>query len=66
MVLVIHATSYGPALYWSKRIGKNNKVFMMPKFRTMLKGESLKLRGREDERKEKSKRSSEGIQGCVV
>jgi len=34
-VLVI-ATSKGPALYWSKRIGKNNKIFKMPKFRSML------------------------------
>ena len=25
----------GPALYWSDRIGKDNKVFKMPKFRTM-------------------------------
>jgi len=34
-VLVI-ATSKGPALYWSKRIGKNNKIFKMPKFRSMM------------------------------
>ena len=34
-VLVI-ATSKGPALYWSDRIGKNNKIFKMPKFRSML------------------------------
>jgi O-antigen biosynthesis protein WbqP len=34
-VLVI-STSKGPALYWSKRIGKNNKIFKMPKFRSML------------------------------
>jgi O-antigen biosynthesis protein WbqP len=34
-VLVI-ATSKGPALYWSERIGKNNKIFKMPKFRSML------------------------------
>jgi len=36
-VLVI-ATSKGPALYWSKRIGKNNKIFKMPKFRSMMTG----------------------------
>jgi len=34
-VLVI-TTSKGPALYWSKRIGKNNKIFKMPKFRSMM------------------------------
>jgi len=34
-VLVI-ATSKGSALYWSKRIGKNNKIFKMPKFRSMM------------------------------
>ena len=34
-VLVI-TTSKGPALYWSERIGKNNKIFKMPKFRSML------------------------------
>jgi len=36
-VLVI-STSKGPALYWSKRIGKNNKIFKMPKFRSMMAG----------------------------
>lgn len=25
----------GPSVYWSKRIGKNNKIFLMPKFRSM-------------------------------
>ena len=29
-------TSKGPSLYWSERIGKNNKIFKMPKFRSML------------------------------
>jgi len=33
-VLVI-STSKGPTLYWSDRIGKNNKIFKMPKFRSM-------------------------------
>ena len=28
-------TSNGPAIHWSDRIGVNNKVFRMPKFRTM-------------------------------
>jgi O-antigen biosynthesis protein WbqP len=31
-------TSKGSALYWSERIGKNNKIFKMPKFRSMLIG----------------------------
>lgn len=28
-------TSPGPVLYWSARVGKNNGLFSMPKFRTM-------------------------------
>ena len=32
---LIKITSKGNAIYWSKRIGKNNKIFKMPKFRTM-------------------------------
>ena len=28
-------TSKGPAIYWSDRVGKNNLVFKMPKFRSM-------------------------------
>ena len=31
----IRVTSQGPALYWSDRVGKDNKIFRMPKFRTM-------------------------------
>lgn len=33
---VIRLTSKGPSLYWSDRVGKNNKIFKMPKFRSML------------------------------
>jgi len=33
---LVIATSKGPALYWSDRVGKNNKIFKMPKFRSML------------------------------
>jgi O-antigen biosynthesis protein WbqP len=36
--LAVKITSSGPALYWSIRIGKNNKNFLMPKFRTMHVG----------------------------
>jgi O-antigen biosynthesis protein WbqP len=31
----VRLTSPGPALHWSKRVGKDNCLFMMPKFRTM-------------------------------
>ncbi|WP_373999515.1 sugar transferase [Bdellovibrio bacteriovorus] len=33
--IAVRITSPGPALYWSKRIGKNNEIFLMPKFRSM-------------------------------
>jgi O-antigen biosynthesis protein WbqP len=35
LVLIIKMTSKGPVLYWSSRVGKNNKLFSMGKFRTM-------------------------------
>ncbi len=35
---LIRLGSQGPALYWSDRIGKNNVIFKMPKFRTMRLG----------------------------
>jgi len=35
VALVIKLTSRGPVLHWSDRIGINNAVFKMPKFRTM-------------------------------
>ena len=28
-------TSSGPVLYWSDRVGRNNRIFRMPKFRSM-------------------------------
>jgi O-antigen biosynthesis protein WbqP len=31
----VRLTSPGPALHWSRRVGKDNRVFDMPKFRTM-------------------------------
>ena len=34
--IAVRLSSKGPALYWSDRIGKNNKIFKMPKFRSML------------------------------
>lgn len=33
--LAVKLTSPGPILYWSDRVGKNNIIFKMPKFRTM-------------------------------
>ena len=38
IAMLVVTTSKGPALYWSDRIGKNNKIFKMPKFRSMLTG----------------------------
>jgi O-antigen biosynthesis protein WbqP len=38
VAVLIKLTSAGPVLYWSDRIGRNNVVFRMPKFRTMLVG----------------------------
>lgn len=35
VALAVRLTSPGPVLYWSDRIGRNNTVFKMPKFRTM-------------------------------
>jgi O-antigen biosynthesis protein WbqP len=35
IALCIKLTSKGPVLYWSDRIGIDNRVFKMPKFRTM-------------------------------
>ncbi len=36
--LSVRVSSRGPALYWSDRVGKNNKIFRMPKFRSMHVG----------------------------
>jgi O-antigen biosynthesis protein WbqP len=35
IALLVKWTSPGPALYWSDRVGKDNLLFRMPKFRTM-------------------------------
>ena len=35
IALLVKITSPGPVLYWSDRIGVNNTIFKMPKFRTM-------------------------------
>ena len=36
IAIVVRLSSKGPSLYWSDRVGKNNKIFKMPKFRSML------------------------------
>ena len=36
LAILIIVTSKGPVLYWSDRVGKNNKIFKMPKFRSMV------------------------------
>ncbi|MCK5664941.1 MAG: sugar transferase [Thiotrichaceae bacterium] len=33
--MLVKLTSKGPALYWSDRVGKDNNIFKMPKFRSM-------------------------------
>jgi O-antigen biosynthesis protein WbqP len=35
VALAVRLTSTGPVLYWSDRIGQNNRIFKMPKFRSM-------------------------------
>lgn len=35
VALAVRLTSTGPVFYWSDRIGRDNKIFKMPKFRTM-------------------------------
>ena len=38
VALAVRLTSPGPALYWSDRVGRGNKIFKMPKFRSMRVG----------------------------
>lgn len=38
IALAVKITSPGPALYWSDRVGRSNRIFRMPKFRTMRVG----------------------------
>lgn len=35
VALAVRLTSPGPALYWSDRVGRHNRIFRMPKFRSM-------------------------------
>ena len=38
IAVIVKLTSSGPILYWSDRVGSRNKIFKMPKFRTMNVG----------------------------
>jgi O-antigen biosynthesis protein WbqP len=35
IAILVRLTSRGPALYWSDRVGRDNVIFKMPKFRSM-------------------------------
>ena len=38
VAVLVRLTSPGPALYWSDRVGRHNRIFKMPKFRSMRIG----------------------------
>ena len=38
VAMAVRLTSAGPALYWSDRVGRHNKIFKMPKVRSMQVG----------------------------
>jgi len=38
VAVAVRMTSAGPALYWSDRVGRHNRIFKMPKFRSMQRG----------------------------
>jgi O-antigen biosynthesis protein WbqP len=38
VAVLVRLTSKGPVLYWSDRVGRNNTIFKMPKFRSMRVG----------------------------
>lgn len=38
VAVAVKLTSRGPALYWSDRVGRHNRIFRMPKFRSMRLG----------------------------
>lgn len=38
VAILVKTTSPGPALYWSDRVGRHNRIFKMPKFRSMRVG----------------------------
>jgi O-antigen biosynthesis protein WbqP len=38
LAIAVRVESPGPALHWSRRVGRKNRIFAMPKFRTMRTG----------------------------
>ena len=38
VAIMVGLTSRGPVIYWSARVGRHNRLFQMPKFRTMKTG----------------------------
>lgn len=38
VALAVKLSSPGPVLYWSDRVGRHNRIFRMPKFRSMRTG----------------------------
>lgn len=38
VAVAVRLTSRGPTLYWSDRVGRDNRIFKMPKFRSMRVG----------------------------
>ncbi len=38
IIILVRVTSKGPSFYWSDRVGRNNIIFKMPKFRSMRVG----------------------------
>ncbi len=38
LALIVRASSPGPIFYWSSRVGRHNRIFRMPKFRSMRVG----------------------------
>jgi O-antigen biosynthesis protein WbqP len=42
--LLVFVTSGGPGLFWSERVGRDGRIFWMPKFRTMSEGAPLSPR----------------------
>ncbi len=40
IVVAVCLSSKDPSLYFSDKVGKNDKIFKMPKFRSMLIGKS--------------------------
>jgi len=38
VAILVKLTSAGPVIFWSDRVGKDNHIFRMPKFRTMRLG----------------------------